>query len=196
MTERRTPPEVYISMSSIKTDAEIENLLNHKNNSLLKKGVKVKILGKGNHGNGGNIKGTTADRNKDNHATVAVVAELIGNKGASELLDVHEASVSKYKNGKNSNNDVDVQLKEKIENKLEGISKKVVDKVDTLLEIFAQEKMASLDGKEIPPAIERLINTYDKVNRRHESGNVSRPQVLLWAPKQINIDQFVSKDVD
>ncbi len=89
-------------MSSIKSDDEIDRLLNHKNNSLHKTGVQVKVIGKGNHGTGGSKPGTIPDRDKDNHASIAVTAELIGQKATSDLLGVAHATVNKYANGKNS----------------------------------------------------------------------------------------------
>lgn len=186
-------------MSSIKSDAEIEDLLNHRNNSLRKTGVEVKIIGSGNHGNqkSDNKRKGEQDRDKNNHATVAVMAELIGGKNTSELLNIHEATVSKYRNGRTSNNDIDVELKVKTEEKLGKINTKIVDKVDQLLEIFAEEKMDELKAGEIPSSVEKLVNTFDKINRRHENNNNGnlKPQVLLYAPKQININEFVTKEV-
>lgn len=182
-------------MSSLKTDKEIEDLLNHKNNSLNK--VKIKVIGKGNHGNQGNVNGTPNDRNKDNHATVAVISELIGGKGAASLFNMSESTVSNYRNGKNAAGAVDAVLQDKVESKLNKINEKIVDKVDQLLEIFAEEKMEELKAGEIPSSIEKLINTHDKVNRRHEKmPETNRPQVLLWAPKQINIENYVSQEVE
>lgn len=183
-------------MSSIKSDKEIEELLNHKNNTLKKVGVEVKIIGSGNHGNGGAPKGSKYDRNKDNHSTIAVTAELIGDKGAAQLLGTSQAQVSKYRRGLNSSNDPDPELQELTERKLGRISTKVVDKVDQLLELFADDRMNDLQPKEMPGAIEKLVNTYDKINRRHEKGDGSnRPQVILYAPKQINISEYITKEV-
>ncbi len=184
-------------MSSIKSDDEIDRLLNHKNNSLIRNGVQIKVPGKGNHGNGGNNTGNNTTRTTEDKAIIATTAELIGVKGTSELLNINPSVVSKFKNGKTANNDVDIALRDKIEGKLEGIRSKVVDKVDRLLEIFAEDKMDELEGKDIPPAIERLIGTYDKVNRRNDKNEgITKPQVLLWAPKQINIDQYITKEVE
>lgn len=183
-------------MSSIKSDEEIEALLNHKNNTLPKTGVEVKIIGPGNHGKGGRKSGTPTDRNKDNHATVAVTAELIGNKAASELFNVHPATVSNYVNGRNSNHVPDPVLQEKIEQRIGKINNKIVDKVDQLLEIFSEDVMVNLKPGEIPTSIERLVNTHDKINRRHEKGDGSnKPQVILYAPKQINISEYITKEV-
>jgi predicted transcriptional regulator len=186
-------------LSSIKSDEEIDDLLNHTNNSLHKVNVQVKIIGSGNHGNqiNDNKRAGHQDRDKDNHATVAVLAELIGGKSTSELLNVHPAIVSKYRNGKNGNNDIDPELIAKTEAKLEGITRKTVDKVDQLLEIFAEDKMEELKAAEIPSAAEKLINMVDKINRRHdkELGDNMKPQVILYAPKQININEYLTKEV-
>jgi len=184
-------------MPSIKSDEEVELLLNHKNNALIKNGVKVKVIGAGNHGNGGNHNGNNTTRSVEDKATIAVTAELIGGKNTSELLGVSESVVSRFRNGKTASDASDPNLREKIEEKLEGVRKKVVDKVDMLLDIFAEDKMLELDGKDIPSAVERLIGTYDKVNRRNEKNDgIQKPQVILWAPKQINIDQYITKEVE
>jgi predicted transcriptional regulator len=186
-------------MSSIRTDDEIDDLLNHKNNSLHKVNVQVKIIGSGNHGNqsSDDKKKGHQDRNKDNHATTAVLAELIGGKNTANLLGMNECAVSNYRNGKNSSGAVDQELIEKTEEKLGKINTKIVDKVDQLLEIFAEEKMSDLKAGEIPSSIKSLIDTHDKINRRHEN-NVDgsmRPQVVLYAPKQINISEYITKEV-
>jgi predicted transcriptional regulator len=124
------------------------------------------------------------------------LAELIGNKSTSELLDVHPAVVSKYKNGKNCSNIPDTELVEKIENRLGKINDKIVDKVDYLLDIFAEDRMSDLKASEIPSSIEKLVNTSDKINRRHDptNGNL-RPQVIIYAPKQINVEEYITKEV-
>lgn len=184
-------------MSSIKSDEEIEKLLNHKNNSLHKNGVKVKIIGPGNHGNGGNHSGVRIDRSLEDKTTIALTATMIGPNATSELLNIGRPQAGQYRNGKNGDGKVNPALREAIEDKLEGVRKKVVDKVDQLLEIFAEDKMTELEGKEIPGAIEKLVGTYDKVNRRNDKdGNIQKPQVILWAPKQINIDQYITKEVE
>ncbi len=184
-------------MSSIKSDEEIEKLLNHKNNSLIRNGVQIKVPGKGNHGNGGNNSGVYTPRTNEDKAVIAVTAELIGVKDTAALLDINSSVVGRYKNGKNGDGKANIELREVIEEKLEGVRKKVVDKVDMLLDIFAEDKMGELEGKEIPSAIERLVGTYDKVNRRNDKNdNIMKPQVLLWAPKQININEYISKEVE
>ncbi len=179
-------------MSSIKSDEEIEKLLNHKNNS-----VKVKIIGSGAHGKGGNRAGTKNDRSKENHSSAAVLAELVSGKAAAEIFEYTQSAVSKYRHGRNSNNDEDGELRRQLDEKLGRINGKIVDKVDTLLEIFAEDKMSELKAGELPPSIERLVSTYDKINRRHEKNEGAiRPQVLLWAPQQTNISNFVTKEVE
>lgn len=186
-------------MSSIKSDDEIEDLLNHKNNSLHKLDVQVKIIGSGNHGNGGSKSHKTPDKNKDNHATLAVTAELIGVRKAGELFKTSESTVSNYKNGLNAIRDQDPELQQKIDEKLGKISNKIVDKVDILLDIFAEEKMGELKAGEVPSSVEKLVSTMDKINRRNERMNGDnggfRPQVILYAPKQINISEYITKEV-
>ncbi len=185
-------------MSSLKSDDEIDALLNHKNNTLHKVGVQVKIIGSGNHGNQRGNPGVTPDQNKDNHATVAVTAELIGTQAASKLFNMNDRLIGRYRRGNNGDNTPDPELTEKVEEKLTGISKKITDKVDLLLDIFAEDKMSELKPGEIPSSVDKLISAQDRINRRHEklgdNGN-NRPQVILYAPKQINIDQYITKEV-
>lgn len=186
-------------MSSIKSDKEIDDLLNHKNNSLHKLDVQIKIIGQGNHGNGGNRNHTTPDFNKDNHATLAVTAELIGVKKTGELFKTSESTVSNYMNGRNAGRDKDPELQKKIDERLGRVSEKIVDKVDILLDIFAEDKMEELKAGEIPSSVEKLVTTMDKINRRNERMNGDnggfRPQVILYAPKQINISEYITKEV-
>lgn len=186
-------------MSSIKTDDEIDDLLNHKNNSLHKLDVQVKIIGSGNHGNGGSKSHKTPDHDKDNHATLAVTGELIGVKKTGELFKTSESTISNYMNGLNAQRDPDPELQRKIDEKLGRISTKIVDKVDILLDIFAEEKMEELKAGEVPASVEKLVSTMDKINRRNEringNGEGFRPQVILYAPKQINISEYITKEV-
>lgn len=186
-------------MSSIKSDKEIEELLNHSNNTLHKVNVAVKIIGNGNHGNQSHDdkrKGHQ-DRDKDNHAAIAVLAELVGGKGAAEIMNTNQSAVSQYRNGKNASGKIDPELIAKTEEKLGRINEKIVNKVDQLLEIFIEDKMSELKANELPAATKSLIDTYDKINRRNDKnmGDNLRPQVVLYAPKQINISEYITKEV-
>jgi hypothetical protein len=184
----------------LKSDEEVERLLNHKNNGLNK--VEVKIIGSGNHGHqkveGDHKNNGNQLRNKEDQANVGVLAELIGGKVTSELLGMHPAVISKYRNGKNASNIPNGELKSRLDTKLENINEKVVDKVDQLLDIFAADKMSELKASEIPTSAEKLISMFDKIKRRNDESGVGfvKPQVLLYAPKQINITELITKEVE
>jgi hypothetical protein len=185
-------------MSSIKSDEDIESILTHTNNALHKVNVAVKIIGSGNHGNQAkdNKRAGHQNRDKDVQATIGTLATLIGGKNTSELLDVHASAVSKFKNGKNANNDPSSELLSKTDAKLENINNKVIDKVDQLMDIFAEDKMDELKASEIPSAAEKLIGMFDKINRRNDKNdNTLKPQVVLYAPRQINITEYITKEV-
>lgn len=185
-------------MSALKSDEEIERLLSHANNTLNKPGVVVKIIGSGNHGNQdkSDKKAGNQKRDKETQAIVATVATLVGNKVASELFDIGATQVSQYKNGKNASNIPNEDLKNKIDKKLDTINGKIIDKVDILLDIFAEDKMDELKANEIPSAAERLISMFDKIHKRNDkSDGTIKPQVVLYAPKQINITEYVTKEV-
>lgn len=185
-------------MGVFKTDEEIKALLEHPNNGLNK--VKVHIIGSGNHGNQSHDdkKAGNQHRSTESKAQVAILAEVLdSNKVAGELLGVGPTQVSQYRSGKNANNIVDAELVRARNEKLNGITKKVVDRVDTLMDIFVEEKLADLKASEIPGAAEKLIGIFDKINRKDEgsNGNGKGVVVNLFAPKQINVSQLITKEV-
>lgn len=184
----------------LKSDEEIERLLSHANNGLNKPGVQVKVIGSGKHGNQGHEPKNAGHqlRSKDDQATAGTLAHLIGGKNTAELLGTSESAVSHYKHGRNGSGVPNGELKTKIDEKLDKINEKVVDKVDQLLDIFAEDKMTELKAHEIPSSAEKLIAMFDKIKRRNDENgnNFVRPQVILWAPKQINITELISKEVE
>ena len=189
-------------MSTLKTDEEITKLLEHENNVLrVVPIVDVKIIGSGNHGNqsrGEDTKNPGSQlRSKESQAVVAVTAELIGTQAAAELLGTSISAASSYRHGMNANRKVDAELQKEIDIKIGKVNKKVADKVDLLLELFNEERMMELKAVEIPGSAEKLVNIYDKINRRNDKniGGESRPQVILYAPKQINVEQYITKEV-
>lgn len=189
-------------MSALKTDEEIKKLLEHENNALKSRNhVEVKIIGSGNHGNqsrGEDTKNPGSQlRSKESQAVVAVTAELIGTTAAAELLGTSTSAASSYRHGMNADRKPDAELQRQIDEKIGKVNKKVADKVDLLLDLLDEEKMLELKAAEIPSSAEKLVNIYDKINRRNDKnlGGESRPQVILYAPKQINVEQYITKEV-
>jgi len=177
-----------------KTDEEIEELLNHKNNGL----VKHKIIGSGNHGNHSSTKQPDKKRTTEEKVEVAVLANLIGVKAAAVATDNHESTVSKFSRGLGTNNRPEVELVNGIEKRLGSVSEKVVDKVDILMEIFAEEKMAELKPNELPVAIEKMVSVVEKINKINgkDGSNSSRPVVIIHAPRQQPLEQYILKEVN
>src|SRR4030067_3186850 len=173
-------------MSAFKTDEEIESLLNHPKNGLKKINVQVKIIGSGNHGKQSEDSKKSGEQHRDleSKANVAVLAEFIGNKNAGLLMGMGPTQVSQYKNGKNASNVVKTDLVHAIDERLEKISKKTVNRVNTLLNIFVEDKMNELKPNEIPQAAKSLIEIFEKVNKSSDknAGLVNKPSVVIYAP--------------
>lgn len=179
-----------------KTDDEVAELLNHKNNGL----VKIKIIGQGNHGNQSHAPKDYSDAKDttEKKAEVAVIATLVGQKMAAAITNTHPATVNKLVNGKNTNNDPDPALVSEVDKRLGRISDKAAEKVEVLLDIFAEDKMDGLKASEVPVAAEKLMNIIEKVRKGNDrnGGGVSRPVVIIHAPQQQTIEQYITKEVN
>lgn len=179
-----------------KSDDEVEEMLGHRNNGL----VKIKIIGQGNHGNQSHEKKKTERKDTvEQKAEVAVLASLIGNKMAGEITDTHPATVSKLVNGKNTNNTPDPALVSEVDKRLGRISDKAAEKVEVLLDIFQSEKMDELKASEIPQAAEKFVGIIERIRKGNDKNNgsgVSRPVVIIHAPQQQTIEQYITKEVN
>lgn len=190
-------PGARAGMTIYKTDEEVEDLLNHKNNGLRKIGVEVKIIGSGNNGKQGNSSKRSRELTVDDKAEVATLAHLIGNKATQEILGMDKAQVSQYKAGRNSSAVVEPELIAETERRIGKVSDKALGKVEQLLEIFAEDRMLELKAGEIPSAMERMSGVFDRIskhNGRNGTG-ISKPNVIIYAPKQINIHEYPNKEV-
>jgi hypothetical protein len=186
-------------MSIYKTDEEIEALLEHPNNGLKKINVEVKIIGSGNHGNQSE-EGKNAGnqrRELETKVNIGTLAHLIGGKSTSELTGISESQISKYKNGKNSSNVVKSEIVEAIDERLGNVSKKALDRVEVLMDLFVEDKMNELKAGEIPSAAEKLVSIFEKVNKSNDKNgnNASKPTVVIYAPRQLNINEYITKEV-
>ena len=192
-----------LTMSKLyKSDEEVDKLLNHDNNTI-PNNVEVKIIGSGNHdnhdkgskknGNGEQIRGA------EDQSQIGVLAKLIGNKATSALTGVGPTQVSQHKNGKNSNNKVVSELVEEQEAKLDFLGQKAIDKVDAFLELLDEDKMLELKAKDIPAAASKMMDIADKIKRRNQvhvdEDRASRPQIHFYAPVQMKVDQYLTKEV-
>lgn len=193
-----------LTMSRLyKSDEEVDELLNHQNNSIPPKTVEVKIIGSGNHGNHdkGNKKNGNGEqvRGPEAQSQIGTLAHLVGNKAASALTGVGETQVSQHKNGKNSNNKVVTELVEESESRLDSLGNLAVDKVEMFLELLDEDKMLELKAKDIPAAASKMMDIADKIKRRNQvhvdEVRASRPQIHFYAPVQMKVDQYLTKEV-
>ena len=189
------------SRSLFKSDEEVEELLEHENNSV----VKIKNLGSGNHGNHdtGGKKNNEGDqvRGEEAQSEIAVLAELIGNKATSKLTGVGETQVSQHKNGKNSNGDVKTGLVLNKNEKLDFLSDKASDKVGLFLDMLSAEKLDDMKAKDIASSAGKMADIAMKLKTRSPnpfgfdgSGN-GRPQIHFYAPVQLNVEEYITKEV-
>lgn len=189
--------------STFISDEDIEKLLKHKNNGINKvriiPEVKIKVLGSGNHGNQSTDSKKSGEqlRGVEEKADVGVLATLIGNKGAGLLLGVGPTQVSQYKNGKNGSNVTDIELKTELDSRLGKLEEKAIDKVELFLEMISEEKASALNANEAATSAEKMVNIVDKIRRRNEDrvGDINRPQIHIYGPSQIKIDEYIVKEV-
>lgn len=190
-----------MSNSIFPTDEEVEKLLSHEKNGLVRAGVEVKIIGKGNHGNGGlgePGQNRPANRSLESKADISVLANLIGVKATSEILDVSPAVVSKKKNGKTSSDAPDPELVIERDKRLGIVSEKALDRVDILLDVISEEKMNGLSVKDAAVTAEKMVNVFDKLKKKdpREMGNDGRPSVVFYAPRQVTLNDYRIQEVE
>ena len=180
-----------------KDDAEVKDLLEHKNNGAAL--INRKFLGSGNHHNHdtSNKRAGEQLRDTESKVDVAVLAEVVGNRNASLLTNVHESAISKYSRGLNASNDEDPELKKELDRRLDLIERKAVDVVDLFLKSINQEKVLELDAGKMAASAEKAINVVDKIRRRNdkEGANVHLPTINLYGPTLMKVENFEQKEV-
>lgn len=191
-------------MSVFKTDEEVEKLLAHPNNGINKikaaVDVKIKTLGTGNHGNhdrGNGKKNGNQLRAVEDKADVGVLANLVGNKAAGQLLGVGSTQVSEYKHGRNGSHKSDPNLKSELESRLSFLEEKAVDKVELFLEMISEEKALEMKAGEMASSAEKMVNVLDKLRRRNDKdgANLVRPQIIIHGPALVKSDNYIVKEV-
>ena len=183
-----------------RTDRDIDELLGHENNVFKSDYANIKKLGLGNHGNhdnGNGKKNGNQIRDSQQQVDVAVLDEIIGGKATSKLLDIGETQDSQHRNGKNSNNDVSIELVKEKEKRLELLGEKAIDKVDLFLNMIKQEKVEEMKVKDIASSAEKMVNIHDKIRRRNENrlNENMRAQINFFGPTQVKVDEYIVKEV-
>ena len=182
-------------MGTIRTDDEVVKLLKHPNNGV----VKIKTLGSGNHGNQDHSDKRAGEqlRSAEEKADVGVLARIVGNKAAGEILGVGSTQVSQYTNGKNSNNESDPELRKKLESRLSFLEEKAVDKVDLFLSLILEPKVLELDADKMASSAEKMVNVLDKLRRRNEKNEdkVKLPNINIYGPSMIKSETYLVKEV-
>jgi len=190
-----------------RSDEEIDELLSHDNNGAKTKNnstVKIKNIGSGNHLNHDHGDKKSGDhsqvRGAAEQAKIAVLAEVVGNKAASEMTGVGETQVSQHKNGKNSNNDISTELVNNTTGKLNYLSDKASDKVDLFLNMLSSDKIEDMKPKDIATAAGKMTDIAMKLKTRSPNpfgpdGGHGRPQIHFYAPVQLNVEEYITKEV-
>lgn len=187
--------------NTFRDDEEVDRLLGHENNACVVTDVIVKnvVKGSGNHGkhDRGDKKSGDQLRDTSSKADVGVLAEIIGNKGAGELLGVGETQVSQYRNGKNGSNVTDIELRREMDQRLGKLEEKTIDKVDLFLKLISEEKVDELKASDMASGAEKMVNVLDKLRRRHEkSGDLAvKPTIHIHGPAMVKSDTYLTKEV-
>lgn len=187
-------------------DNKVEELLNHVNNStrVVNVDVEVKRIGSGNHGNhdskengNGTKKNGNQLRDTESKADVGVLAALVGNKAAGQMLGIGATQVSQYSRGLNGSNVSSLELKKELEERLGFLEQKAIDKVDLFLDMIAAEKVIEMKGSDLANSAEKMVNVFDKLRRRNEKIDnlTNKPTINIYGPAQVKSDTYISKEV-
>lgn len=174
-----------------KSDEETERMLEHKNN-----GTKVIGIGKGGNVNsGGNGKGSEKRLTIEEKSEIGTLATLIGIGYTAELTGEHKSAVSHYKNGINGNGNVNKELREENNKRLNIIRNEAINKVELFMNMLNEEKAAKMKGKDLASTAEKMVNIFDKLGPK--SGiNIERATVIFHAPRVRKPEDYQIIDVE
>lgn len=178
-----------------KTDAEVEELLNHSNN-------RVRIDHKGNgQGQNPNSGGHASDDGKsylklpvEEKAKVGTLASLIGNKNTSALTGIGETRVSQLKRGMNGSK-ADPELRKELAEQKSEIQKTALSKVDIFMSMLTEDRISGMDTKDIATSAAKMVDIYDKLGPKNPNigANVS---IQFFAPKLRDINDMAVIEVE
>jgi hypothetical protein len=176
-----------------KSDEEVETLLNHPNNGI----IKHSFIGRGNnpssigHGNGSGSRLSIQDK-----ADIATLALLVGNKTAAELTGEHPAHVSQIKNGKDGLGRPESGTRAATDRRIGIIKESALDKVDLLLGIISEDKISdgTIGVKDAASTAEKLVNIFDKLGPK--TPNIERANIVFYSPKVREAASYPIIDVE
>jgi hypothetical protein len=176
-----------------KSDDEIEALLNHKNNKVSHKGI-----GYGGNPNSGGHAGdnkTTYEKIPlEEKAKLGTLAALIGNKNTAELTGLPTARISQFRNGKNGSK-VDESLKMALLERKDKIQDTCISKVDMFLSMLTEDRVESMDTKDIASSAEKIVNIYDKLGPKNPNAG-NQIMIQFYAPKMREVADMVTIEVE
>jgi hypothetical protein len=173
-----------------KTDEEAERILNHSLNI-----AKVSIMRQPEHQKGIFHERETPNRTLEEKAQIGTLAHLIGNKNTSELLGIEKSQVTKMKNGKNNLYHPDKELAEKIADNLAPIRNKAIANVEFLLDIVSS-KASNMSGSKAASAAKSMVEVYDKLGPKNPALNINTPQVVFYAPRVLESNDYPVIEVE
>lgn len=185
----------YQETNMFKTDAEVEELLNHSNN-------RVRVEHKGNgQGQNPNSGGHASDDGKsyqklplEDKARIGTLASLIGNKNTSTLTGISEPRVSQFKNGMNGSH-ADPELRKELKGQKDEIQKTALNKVDIFLGMLTEDRISGMDTKDIASSAAKMVDIYDKLGPKNPNvgANVS---IQFFAPRLRDINDMAVIEVE
>jgi hypothetical protein len=161
-----------------KTDQEIETLLSHQNNNT----IIHKTLGAGNHGNGGNRNGVKwKPIPPETKADAIIFSHFFGVEAAGKMIGKPAGEISRFKDQR--------LVKMELKDRISGIQEKVLDKVDTFLEMVSGEKELS-DSIKAATVAEKVVNIYERLSPKVPTGGAMTQQIIFYAPKLKPQDEY------
>ena len=174
-----------------KSDEETMILLSHPNNGI----SKHTFIGRGNNPNcGGNGIGSGSRLTIQDKADIGVLASLVGNKAAAELIGEEYSAVSKYKNGINGLGKSESGTKAAIANRFAPIRDSALDKVAMLLNVINADKADKLDAKGAAIAAEKMVSIVEKLGPKVPM--IEKAVINFYSPKLRESSSYPIIDVE
>lgn len=168
-------------MSIFTTDEEIKERLDSENNVLFKQ------IGPTGRRNGD--KGLSQEA----QVSIGVMANLIGGKAVSEIIPVSQPQADNLKKGIISPpNGVNVELKEKIDQKLEDKVKPIIDlTLEKMIKTIGKVDENDLDVSSKAAKVSKDLSTiHANLTRKDEGGNQVQVNIVAYAPRQKTLDDY------
>ena len=174
-----------------KSDEEAETLLSHPNNGM----SKHTFIGRGNNPNcGGNGNGSGSRLTIQDKADIGMLASLVGNKAAAELIGENPTAVSHYKNGVNGLGKPEAGTMAATKNRFSPIRESALDKVEMLLNVINDDKANQLDAKGAAIAAEKMVSIVEKLGPKVPL--IEKAVINFYSPKLRESSSYPIIDVE